>query len=324
MAGAVCALVATVATPAGGTPSQAPQADFAIQPSGPDGPGGRDYFVYTLKPGEVFGDTVGLSNFSDKPQKFFIYATDAFNTEGEAAFALLKEQDKPVDVGTWIELGAKQYTVAPGKRVDIPFSVTVPADAQPGDHAGAIVAQPAIATSDPTDDEFSFDFRLRIGARVYVRVDGAMEPSLGITKLEFDHEGSLNPLTAGDATIRYTVTNTGNLRLAPVATVRIKGPFGITLKELEPRQLPELLPGGKLEIADTATNLPQVGRLTAEVVVSAEGAETKGTESEWAVPWLLVAIVIALGGWYAVRRRRRRRLATPDLPPSRERERVPA
>jgi len=35
--------------------------NFAVQPSGPNGPGGRDYFVYTLKVGEVYGDTVAIS-----------------------------------------------------------------------------------------------------------------------------------------------------------------------------------------------------------------------------------------------------------------------
>src|SRR5688500_11708828 len=155
---------------AGDGPPETAAADggFAVQPSGPDGPGSRDWFTYTLDPGEVFGDVVAVSNLGDEPKTFHIYATDAASVADVGGFTAIRDDEKAVDVGTWIELGVEEYTVDPGKRVDVPFRVTVPEDAEPGDHAGAILAIDT-ADLDPDDEDgISLDVVQRLGARVYV------------------------------------------------------------------------------------------------------------------------------------------------------------
>lgn len=298
-------------------PTSAQGVEFAVQPSSPDGPGGRDYFVYTLSPGQTFGDTVAVSNFSDQPVTFLLYPTDAFNTEGEAAFALLREEEEPTDVGTWIELAADQYTIEPQSTANIPFSITVPPDASPGDHAGAIVAQPVPTPGQPTEG-FSFEVRQRIGARVYARVDGPIDPSLRIDQLSFDYERPVNPLTGGDALVSYQVSNTGNVRLSSTSVLKITGPFGITVKELPARELPELLPGSDVIVTETINDLPQLGRLTAEVEVTArvEDEQTKASTSVWAIPWLLLLALVLIAGLVVAWLRRRRSASTPPPPPT--------
>ncbi len=308
-------------------PSSAQGVEFAVQPSGPEGPGGRDYFVYTLSPGQTFGDFVAVSNFADQPVTFLLYPTDAFNTEGDAAFALLREDEQPVDTGTWINLAADQYTIDPQSTAVIPFSITVPPDAAPGDHAGAIVAQPVPTPGQPTEG-FSFQVRQRIGARVYTRVDGPLDPSLRIDQLAFDYERPVNPLTGGDGLVTYQVSNIGNVRLASTAVLKIKGPFGITVKELPARELPELLPGSDVLVTETVNDIPQLGRLTAQVDVTAqiEDEQTSASTSVWAIPWLaLLALLLVIGlvVWYLRRRGRSDRDAAPP-PPSTPKEAVSA
>jgi hypothetical protein len=310
-----CALITTLAV--GTAAAQDPPAPdpaapppgapaFSVQPSGPDGPGGRDYFIYDLAPGEQFGDTVAVSNLGDEPVRFALYATDAFNTEDGAGFTLLREEEDPVDVGSWIRLAAEEYVVPPGSRIDVPFSITVPDDATPGDHAGAIVAQPLVEAPAAGDDGLSFDVRFRIGARVYLRVDRPLQPELRITQLDVRQDQGLGP-TSGSLRVEYVVRNTGNVRLTPTANLRVTGPLGLTLRTLERRELPELLPGGEVTIAETATGLPLLGRLHAELDVTAEGADVQRTTGAWAVPWSLVVVVgLVLVGW-RVRRRRRSR-----------------
>ncbi len=63
---------------------------WAVEPSGPNGTGTRDYFVYTLSPGQGFQDTVGISNFSDQPLTFKVYARDAFSAGADAGFGVQK------------------------------------------------------------------------------------------------------------------------------------------------------------------------------------------------------------------------------------------
>ena len=293
-------------------------AEFAVQPSGPDGPGDRDWFIYTLDPGDVFGDTVAISNLSDHPIRFHIYPTDAVSVADSAGFAALKDTETPVDVGTWIKLAADEYTVEPGKRIDVPFSITVPEDAEPGDHAGAILAVDAddAETVDRTEEGTSFDVLNRLGARVYVRVGGETAPDLRIDDLSVDRDGD-------QAIVNWEVLNTGNLRLTPNAQVRIKGWFGRTVATAPVQELPELLPGANYVGASIVDGMPGFEPLTAELVVKAEGVETQRSEQFQGYPWLLllaIVLLIVAGGWW-YRRRRRRRQAGP--PPGRQSGKVP-
>lgn len=290
--------------------------DFAVQPSGPDGPGGRDYFVYTLKPGASFGDVVAISNLSDTTQTYVVYPTDAFNTLNDAGFALLREDEEPEGVGTWIRLAADQYTLEPGERVDVPFEISVPADAAPGDHAGAIVAQPIDSGPADPDPSLGLDVRLRIAARVYVRVEGPITANLTIDSLSMQYDSPISPFGSSEAKIQYTITNTGNIRLTSIANLKVSGLFGIGETSLPERVIPELLPGSSIQIAETVQGLRPLGRLTADLVVESpnDAVRTSSSVSVWAMPWLLVIaiglLVAALIVWAIRRRRRRRRIAS--------------
>jgi len=297
------------------------EAGFAVQPSGPDGPGSRDWFTYTLDPGAVFGDTVAISNLSDEPIRFVIYPTDAVSVVDVGGFAALKDTETPVDVGTWIQLAASEYTVPPGQRIDVPFSITVPEDAEPGDHAGAILAVDADEGNvDPNaaPDGITFNVRHRMGARVYVRVGGPVDPALRIDELAVARDG-------GTATVTWDVRNTGNLRLSPTAEVRITGLFGRTIRTVPVQQLPELLPGANYTGASIVSGLPSMEPLTAHLVVQAEGVRTERSKQFAGWPWRLIGGVVLLlliaGWWY--RRRRGRRRAGGEPPPTRSHDRVP-
>jgi hypothetical protein len=281
---------------------------FAVQPSGTSGPGGRDYFIYTLKVGEIYGDTVSISNTGTETATFAIYATDARNTT-DGSFSLLREEEQPSDVGSWLELGATQWTVEPGTRVDIPFKITVPADVTPGDHVGAIVAQ-KIDDPDQPNDGIGLDVRVRIGARIYVRVDGPVNPSLAIDDLSVSYAAPGSPFSGRDAKVSYTLTNTGDIRLAPMAALSLAGSFGLGEHALPDRQIPELLPGSSIEIAETVHDVRPYVRLTASLTVQAdaEGVSVSSSLTQWAVPVValgaLAVIVLAFIGWRVVRRRR--------------------
>lgn len=282
---------------------------FAVQPSSATGPGGRDYFIYTLPQGDVFGDRVAISNLSDTAATFAVYSTDAVNTD-DGSFSLLREGEDPQDVGAWVELGATQYTVESGEQVIIPFSVTVPDDAAPGDHVGAIVAQ-KIDDPTSTDGGIGVDVRVRIGARIYVRVDGPTSPSLSIESFDIQYTAPGSPFSGSTAKVTYVLTNTGDIRLSPTADLSITGLLGLGERTLEQRQIPELLPGGSITITEVVTDVKPLGRITADLSVRApaESVVTGASISQWAVPWLSVGVlglvVVAIIVWRVVARRRR-------------------
>jgi len=285
---------------------------FAVRPWSTDASSGRDYFIYTLKAGAVYGDKVTISNDSDQKATYAVYATDAVNTD-DGSFSLLREEDKPKDIGTWVELGATQYTLQPHTEVTIPFSVTVPADAISGDHVGAIVAQKINDPSNPNG--IGLNVRVRVGARIYVRIDGATNPSLAIESFNLQYDTPANPFGSETARISYVLRNTGNVRLSPKSVLKIGGIFGMGERNFADRQIPELLPGGSVQISEVLLGVKPWVRLTAELDVQSpdDAVAVRASIDQWAIPSggivALTIIVIALIAWRLITRRRRNALA---------------
>jgi hypothetical protein len=293
----------------GTTSTPVPKEGWGVAPTGPDGPGGRSAFAYNVSPGQVLRDSVSISNLSDEPLELDLYARDAYNTSEDGAFALQALEEKATDAGAWIHLKVDEYTVAPGKRVDIPFEVTVPADATPGDHTAGIIAanQNAMPSADASGAKV--DVLQRIAARVYLRVDGKVQPELRITRMRIGSTTPLVPWVQGRTTITYDVENVGNVRITAAAELKVAGLFGRTVHRFDAEDLPELLPGGKVSITRSFDGVPPIERLHAKVKLTAiDGSTTESGETTtfawaWATPIVLLLAAAAVG-WFRFRRHR--------------------
>jgi hypothetical protein len=306
---------------------------FSVDPGGAGDEGARSAFVYTLRPGQVFQDTVEVANTTDHVLSLDLYGTDAFNTPVDAAFALRLGTEEPTDVGTWVTLAVDHLNIDPGSRAVVPFQVTIPDDATPGDHVGGIVAEDTEVQ--PGDDQsgVAIDVRTRVAARLYVRVDGPISAELQVKRLDVAHHSALLPPFTGhgDATVTYEIRNTGNVRLSPTADLEVTGFLGRRVAAFDQRQIPELLPGSSVIVTEQFDGLPPLehlrAHLEARATVDLAGEEAVAARSTgfWAVSWLVVAILVAIAGglaWWWRRRRGGRPTATatgaPTRPPTRE------
>jgi hypothetical protein len=330
---AVAVVVVAMTMPWAGAKA-ADDATWSVEPGGQENGGGRSAFIYTLKPGQVFQDVVSVSNVSDVPLTFDLYATDAYNTKVDAAFALLDDGVPPVDAGSWVTLTTNQITVQPNTRADIPFQVAVPQEATPGDHIAGIIAAADIPSPQVDQTGATVQVRRRVATRMYVRVEGPVQADLQITQLQVDEQSALfPPLTgSGQADITYEIRNTGNIRLTPTADLVVTGWFGRTIHRFEPHEIPELLPGGSVLVTESFTGLPPLEHLTAELTVTATPEPGQpdlvvtGSASFWAVSWLFVLLLalIVLAVVLVVLRARRRRRGERVEPPEPSREPVGA
>ncbi len=296
-----------------------PTADvtWGVRTGSPDGQA-RENFTYEVGPGGTLEDSIVIANYDEEPLHLALYAADGFTTTSGQLDVLTKDAES-VDLGAWVTLGQSDITIDPGASAEVPFSVDVPRNATPGDHAGAIVTSLAVPES---EDGITVDRRL--GIRIYLRVAGDVAPSLAIDNLHVDYAGSVNPLDLGTATATYTVRNDGNARLAAGQSVTLTGPFGWWPgAAIAVEKVPQLLPGETWQVAAPLGAVIPLIQLTADVTatpVLPDGAQVKPvTESStfWAVPWALlililfvVAVVVAtivLG-----RRRRRRNKAAEE------------
>jgi len=300
---AVAAAALAFALPA--APAAADDIGWSVQPAGA---ATRNHFVYELGPGEQVTDTVRVTNRAPTPMTFTVYGTDAYTTV-DGGFDLLAAKDAPRDVGSWISLGARAYTVPGGRHLDIPFRLAVPTNASPGDHAGGVIA--SVVTPGTTADGQQVTVDRRVAARVYLRVTGPTSPSVRAESVGLGYED-------GTATVTYQLRNDGNLRVTGLSRVRLTGPFGIPLARTADADVPELLPGATITVTERVTGVAPAGRLTATVEVQPATADgglppVARSASVWAIPWLVLAavaaIVAALVAYQLIRRRRRRAAA---------------
>ncbi|MEU1887437.1 DUF916 domain-containing protein [Micromonospora rifamycinica] len=328
---AAALLVATVQpAPARAAPAPSPgptaaagetgAARWAVQPSSAKGPTGRNYFIYDLAPGSTLTDHVGITNLGDRPVTFDVYGTDAYSA-ADGAFALLPADRPATDVGAWIRVDRREWTIPAGKRVDIPFRLSVPANATPGDHTGGVIG--AVARVRTTADGQRVLVDQRLAARVYLRVTGPVRPAVTVEAVDVSYDNPVNPFGGGDLVVRYRLRNDGNVRVGGSGTVTVTAPFGREQARTAPTDLPELLPGATFTVTERITGVPPLLRLTAEVDIAATTTDTAlppvvRTAGVWAPPWLLLALLAVAVGWAGWRWWRRRGTAAdgPLAPPS--------
>jgi len=269
----------------------------------------RQYFFLELSPGATVKDSVTVKNASKVRQVLDLYPADAFNVESGAGFALRKRGDKNSDVGSWITLDKTRVEIPPDGSVSVPFTLTVPRGATPGDHAGGIVTIEQAPA--PSGDNSQIQIQRALGVRTYVRISGPLTPSLVLTKVDLRVQPARLPFIGqqGGATVTYSVRNGGNVRLTAERVITLEGLFGRTLRNTGRAPIPEILPGSTVVLTESFNKMPVLNEVTANVrLIASDGkVDTSGSASAIAVSWvflfllLLLIVGIILAVWWSRR-----------------------
>lgn len=271
---------------------------WSVTPADASGPDGRVAIEHAVDPGASTEDFFAVRNLGSEEVTFKLAAADGFYNDN-GRFDMLPSDQPSVDAGTWIEL-PETVTVAAAGTVVVPFTVAVPADAEPGDHAAGIAAS-VVSVSEGGGAAVGVESR--VGFRVMTRVTGELEPAFAVQHVGTDYRTSWNPLRSGELTVSFEVVNEGNTRLEVGGVVDIAG-RKVAFPATDRPQ--ELLPG---EHHSFTVEVEQVWPLVAfpgeiavaPAVTTADGATTDVAPNStsifvWAVPWpqLLVLIGLAL------------------------------
>jgi hypothetical protein len=337
------------------SPSGAPSAQAPAKPSGPQvrwsvAPATADsldakrqFFDFAVQPGASFADHVAVTNYSAQPVEFHIYGADATTDYDTHKYALVSSTKRSVDLGSWVsvqggpsscpasassattadclsKLGTR-ITVQPNTAVIVPFTITVPKNARPGDHSAGIVA----AYTQGGNGKKSVTLEQRVGSRIYVRVAGPLRPELSTSGEVLTFHGGKNPFGGGGATVGFDLKDSGNTRVSAVPRFTVTGPFGIPIARAAAPVVENLLPGGVTHVqVEIPKGVPRLFLVFGGIEVHAQPADgtikddrlpadAHGTAVGWAVPWIWVLIVVlvaagVVGGlWW--RRRSQERLA---------------
>ncbi|MFF4690283.1 hypothetical protein [Streptomyces sp. NPDC001307] len=233
-------------------------AEWSLAPAG----GGRPSFYAEGPAGTVLQDTVVVTNPGRAPVVVRLSGTGLRTVfAGEA--------------GNGIRVPART-------RAEVPFTVTVPAGAAPGDRSGAVVAR------DTRGRTATVPVRLRVGG-----------PALAALTVEH--------LAVHADRITYELVNRGTTVLAPRLALRADGVLGRVL-DRAPRTLPvHLRPGARVKLTEPWPDRPALDAVEVRLTATAPGgAHDTATTSARFVRWPTVAGVALFAGAVAALAARRR------------------
>ena len=256
---------------------------------------GRPNYDYAVEPGDQLDDAIMVVNNGATPIELALYAADAFTTD-EGQLDLRTRDVAPSGVGSWLRLSHDTISLEPSESAEVPFTITVPDDARPGSHMGGVVTT-AAATSKGTEPE------RRVAIRIHLRVGDGFTPSLSVEDLRVDYSG--DKLGAGNATVAYTIRNTGDTVLAAEQSVAVAGPFDAFRVTADPLEAtPHLLPDETWSVSVPVRGVPPTGILAATVTLvplytdpagsTGPLAAVERTGNGWAIPWFPLLILAAL------------------------------
>ncbi|MFD4602150.1 hypothetical protein ACFWPQ_29490 [Streptomyces sp. NPDC058464] len=206
---------------------------------------GRPSFYAEGAPGAVLQDTVSVTNPGGHPVTVRLTS---------------------IGTGVPVTFAEPAVRVPARTRADVPFTVTVPTGAAPGDRSGTLVAKDA-------------DGRTAT-VRVRLRVGG---PALSALTVE-------HVAVHGDR-ITYELVNRGTTVLVPKLAVHAEGVFGRDLLDRAPRTLPvRLAPGSRTALSEPWPGHPALDAVDVRLTATAAGGaqDTASTRARF-VPWGAVA-----------------------------------
>ncbi|MGW5282591.1 hypothetical protein ACWERI_24500 [Streptomyces collinus] len=257
--------------------ARAAAAGWSVAPAG----AGRPSFYAEGTPGTVLTDTVSVTDTGRGPLTVRLRAA-----------------------GVRIAFARTTVRVPARTRAEVPFTLTVPADAAPGDRAGTITAR------DTAGRTATVAVRLRVGG-----------PALSALTVEH--------VAVRGGRITYQLVNRGTTVLVPRLAVHADGVLGPVL-DRPARTLPlRLPPGTRRTLGEPWPGRPALDAVDLRLTVTAAGgAHDSAHTSARFVPWGPVSGVLgaaaAAAAPPAVRRHRRRRDAARDGTPVRASAGAPA
>ncbi|WP_051172541.1 WxL protein peptidoglycan domain-containing protein [Microbacterium indicum] len=293
-------------------PAAASPGDGAAWRVATGGAEARANYSYDVDPGDEIADSIIVANTGADALDLAVYAADAYTTES-GNLDLLADPADNADSGSWIAVDASQIRVAPGQSLEIPFTITVPDDAAPGDHPAGVVTSLAAA-----GDSGTLAVERRLGLRVHLRVSGDLEPAVSVTGASVDVAAGWNPFAGATATVRYTLENTGNTRVTATDAVSLAGVAGLGRTTLGAQDAGELLPGSSITVARTIDGIAPLGWVSGAVTIApaavglgaqplaAVTAEVSGAAISWSLVALLALVLVAAAAVVVLVLRRQR------------------
>lgn len=217
VAAAMVAVISCIAIISGTSVMAAPSGGIGGRPANPDpkNPRTNTIFIYTLDHGKTKRDQVIVTNNTDKTQTVELYAVDGVVTN-TGAYTCKQEAEARSDIGAWLKLAKSEVTLQSGKSEKVDFILTMPKNADVGEHDGCIVFQ---AKDSSVEARGNVRIRTRQAVRVVATVPGNLKRDIEIASFTVASLGHTKQLN-------LKLSNTGNVSADVDTRVHLKTLWG--------------------------------------------------------------------------------------------------
>lgn len=275
----------------------------------------RPTFDYKLDPGAVQNDAVVVSNLNNTPQRVTVYVANAFTTTSGLIGVRANEHAKtgPVE---WMhfttQLADSTFDLPALTSKTIPFQLTIPPNAPPGDYAfGIAVAPDAAAAAVPGQN--TIQIIQAAASLVEMRINGPLIPIIRVGSLRVFSEAKLIPGLIGGATaVTFEVVNVGNQKVNTVIHITERNAFSGIIHNEPEIKLSNLIPGSKVKLTRSWDNDPYVKGSVRVQITTGTATSAARSINFWSVSWktfvapTVLIIMFLLIRWRLRRHRRER------------------
>lgn len=175
----------------------------------------RSIFLHTIQPGRSTADAVKIVNNSDKEVTVLLYATDGIMTNS-GTLSCKQQTEVSSGAGPWIALDRSEIMLAPMESREVPFTISVPSGARPGEHNGCVVFQ---TKDSPGTRNGALNLHFRSAIRVAITVPGELRKQLDISDFRIEWRPRSH-------IYHVALQNEGNVSVDVAAGVELRGLLG--------------------------------------------------------------------------------------------------
>lgn len=280
-------------------------AEFSVVP----GPPHERQFNFEIAPGESIESSIVVRNLGRDAITVETYSADGTNSS-QGTFALTSKSHDQQFLGTWVTFENPQTTIEAQGEIQIPFTLSVPANATPGNYGGGIAVEASSAEL-KGDDGLSAPGAVSTNARIYIRTFVSV-PGEAVNDYSWENFSFNGKTNNNRSQFHFSFKNNGNTIAIVEPKITLAGfPF-LEKSELTLPQI-TLQPGTELnDIELRWDDQPSFGYYMAtasvtfsEFNIASDQKINSSTQTRqiginltpWYITVILLGVVIFLVGW---------------------------
>ena len=187
----------------------------------------------TVKPGESVTRMMTLTNRVADGKTFYVEVEDmSGSADGSEAVVLLGDVVGPYTLKDYITFNGKNIYLDLGERAQIPVTITMPVNAEPGGYYGAVLVSTVQDVAEKDENSVAQSpIIARIGTLFFITVPGEAEVSGSVTDVSTTNDRWW--YQKGPINLNILFENTGSVHLNPYGAVSIYNMFGEEVGNIE-------------------------------------------------------------------------------------------